>query len=385
MVRLAAIGLLLFSTLFSIARADVPAYWVPQQYVSPRALGMGNAFISVADDYNALLYNPAGLARLSEGELNLYVGGAMDSKVLKFYNDVNTASKSSDSTTDLANLISSNAGNHYYLRAPQLGGVLVRPKWGIAIIPFDLELDMDIHQNIGPTIDVTAVQDTTIAFGFATNIRTGHKDKLSIGTTVKGIYRAYYSQAILAPQLALNNQIFNKDAAQEGGTLDADVGMMYTPNVSRGGSFHFMRAAVPTFALTVQNVGDYGFPWSAKVLNPDKNPPPRLERRVNVGANFEFPSFWVFEPRFAIEEHDMLEKNFTPLKGFHAGVELSWKVRSWLQGGYRAGYSQGYFAVGASAKLGIFMLEIASWGEEIGTVNVHRENRRYIARASLDF
>ena len=31
-----------------------------------RPLAMGNAYVAVADDYNALFYNPAGLARIKE-------------------------------------------------------------------------------------------------------------------------------------------------------------------------------------------------------------------------------------------------------------------------------------------------------------------------------
>ncbi len=35
-------------------------------HFGPRPLAMGNAFIAVVDDYNALFYNPAGLARLKD-------------------------------------------------------------------------------------------------------------------------------------------------------------------------------------------------------------------------------------------------------------------------------------------------------------------------------
>jgi len=35
------------------------------QYLSPRALGMGDAFVALSDDYSGTYYNPAGLARLN--------------------------------------------------------------------------------------------------------------------------------------------------------------------------------------------------------------------------------------------------------------------------------------------------------------------------------
>ena len=37
-----------------------------------RPLAMGNAYVAVADDYNALFYNPAGLARLDSWSLEVF-------------------------------------------------------------------------------------------------------------------------------------------------------------------------------------------------------------------------------------------------------------------------------------------------------------------------
>src|ERR1035437_432241 len=39
--------------------------------VGPRAIGMGEAFAGVADDVNALYYNPAGLAYVPDKEFTL--------------------------------------------------------------------------------------------------------------------------------------------------------------------------------------------------------------------------------------------------------------------------------------------------------------------------
>lgn len=54
--RAAAVGLL--------AAGAAQAVQGPK-YLSGRALGMGDAFVALSDDYNALYYNPAGLARLN--------------------------------------------------------------------------------------------------------------------------------------------------------------------------------------------------------------------------------------------------------------------------------------------------------------------------------
>ncbi|MBK7961582.1 MAG: hypothetical protein IPK04_10540 [Bdellovibrionales bacterium] len=88
--------LLLVSVLFlsaSVWADSGVSNTIHHQYVSPRALGMGNAFVAVANDYNALFYNPAGLARLENGEVNLSMDfGATDS-FSAFAKDVSNAAK----------------------------------------------------------------------------------------------------------------------------------------------------------------------------------------------------------------------------------------------------------------------------------------------------
>lgn len=55
---------LLFAAAALVAADSAWAVRGPR-YLSGRALGMGNAFVALSDDYNALYYNPAGLARLN--------------------------------------------------------------------------------------------------------------------------------------------------------------------------------------------------------------------------------------------------------------------------------------------------------------------------------
>jgi len=52
---------------------------IMKQGMSARALGMGEAFVAVADDINAIGYNPAGLACLKTSEINFcYLKGLVD-------------------------------------------------------------------------------------------------------------------------------------------------------------------------------------------------------------------------------------------------------------------------------------------------------------------
>ncbi len=371
------------SLFFQTSAWAVINHVIPRQYVSPRALGMGDAFIAVADDYNTLFYNPAGLARLPEWQLNMFVGAAADADVSRFYQDLDSATKSKDATTKVANLVAENYGSHFHFRAPQLGAIWAKPRWGVGLIPMDLNMDLGIKQQVGPSINVVATQDATLGMGYGRNFKIG-KDLLSAGVVLKGIYRIYYAQAVLAPQLAIDKEIFRKENAMEGVTIDGDVGFLYSPELT-GSWFNFIRGSKPNFGLVVRNVAAYGFPLETKVVNKGATSPPSLVRVIDVGTAFSLGSFWVFKPRLAIDHRNIMHPNYSWRKGSHVGLELPWKVRSWWQGGWRVGLNQGYWTAGFSGTLGIFTLDVATYGEEVGTHEAPKENRRYMARASLDF
>lgn len=57
----------MFGAALLAGTAAAGSAWAVQgpKYLSGRALGMGDAFVALSDDYNALYYNPAGLARLN--------------------------------------------------------------------------------------------------------------------------------------------------------------------------------------------------------------------------------------------------------------------------------------------------------------------------------
>src|SRR5438105_3337630 len=110
-------------SLFATAMGAAPAFaaddtttstTIHHLYQSNRALGMGDAFTAVANDYSAIFYNPAGLARRDEGQVNLSIniGGAPGTYT--FYKDMDAIQKSDDSDlqkqTDIAQLIQDNYG-----------------------------------------------------------------------------------------------------------------------------------------------------------------------------------------------------------------------------------------------------------------------------------
>ncbi len=61
------------------------------------------------------------------------------------------------------------------------------------------------------------------------------------------------------------------------------------------------------------------------------------------------------------------------------------EVASLFRGGWRAGLNQGYWTAGFTGEFGVFKLDLATYGEEVGVEGVEIENRRFMTTMSLDF
>ena len=344
-------------------------------------MGMGNAFIAVADDHSGLLYNPASLALRKKGVIHTFLRAGIDGDYLDFADDLD---KSEGDATATSATIEKYYGDHLYSRVPTIGAVWARPRWGIAFIPADLSIDLTMNKLLGPSVGVNAYLDTTLAYGYGRFVNWGKlKKQLAIGGTVKAIHRAYYSDVVNAGTLAQGDDIFDLTKAKEGMTVDLDIGVMYIPKIkNRWINKHFK----PTFAMVIRNLADYGFPVQFEVFN-DENPqePPDLQRRVDFGAKFDLYKLWIFDPKFAIDIKDIGHDNWNIRKGFHAGAEMYWTMFNWWKGHWSAGINQGYWTAGFGARLAWFQIDLASWGEEVGAGDETQESRRYMVELSLDF
>lgn len=381
----------LFVALLSVVILWSPVSWakslnfgIDRQYISIRALGMGNAFSAVADDHSAIFYNPAALARREDGNIHAYlIKGGGDPDYLELVDDIKAASdlpNEDDQIPAIQDVLEKNLGNTYYARLAALGGFWVRPNWGIAFLPADLTLNIQ-PTNIGVlSLDVDARIDSTLAFSYARDLKWFGKDHFSMGITVKAIHRISYQDVVLPVDLVVNPDPFNTDRAGEGMTIDADIGTLYTPAAWKDAWFS------PTFALVVRNVGDYGFPINFGVIGKDsKEPEDSLQRTVDVGAKINVPNFWVFDPHFSFEIKDILHEKSTLTKSYHAGFEAYWKMFNWWKGHWAVGINQGHLTYGVGARLAWFQLDAVVWNEEVGTESVPKTSERYMVELSMDF
>lgn len=390
--RLRIIGLL--AALFSgplVATADDTgvSYSIHHHYVGPRPLGMGDAFVAVANDYNALFYNPAGLARRDDGEMNLLMDFEVTTSFFDFAQQVteaqNTPGTDAQKQAAVLAVLEKQYGRSFGTRGTLFSGILVRPNWGVAVIPADFTTEQTIHT--GPQVNTTLYLDSTVAFGYGDDIRRNVGGRLSWGVTAKAINRGYYSKAIDFIELATDPNMVKSSDMREGFGVDADIGFLYTPTIPQDGLFSAFRLARPTFGLVLRNVLETKFTSSMKLLNKEagSEPPEKMFRVIDVGTKWEYPSFWLFSGRGVMDVRDILHPRFSLRKGLHVGFEFDWTVASWWKGAYRFGLNEGYFTAGASALFSLFSLDLLTYAQDVGTYSNPVENRYYAVRMNINW
>lgn len=388
-------ALIITSTLtFSCATwAEDPSvsFRIHHQYQSVRAMGMGDAFVAVANDYSALFYNPAGLARREDSEINLSLEGGLTPKFIEFGKDLSNASQTpgTDSAKQEAimSAIQKVYGETYGFRFTPMAGIWARPKWALGVIPLDLSMEVIPHQQVGPSLDTTVYADTTVAMAWAQDVHWLSNARTSIGVTGKFVNRGFFSKGINAIEIAADSNLIKSTDLKEGYTVDADVGMIVTPEIPGEGWFwQAMKLARPSFGAVVRNIGEVGFGQSLKLFNKEKSDKPeRLYRVIDLGSKFELPQLGIFSGRAVADMRDIMHPRFSPRKGLHLGAEFDWRMTSWWKGQWRVGVNQGYFTAGFSALLGVFNLDLATYGEDVGTYTTPKQNRVYQMKMSLNF
>jgi hypothetical protein len=376
-LRIFFISILFSTTVFAQSNKALN-FGIRHGFEGTRAMGMGNAFTAVADDNTAIFYNPAGLSQLEKGESNWFIKLDADPEIKDFYDEIDTASKQTDSASALTNAIQKRYGDTFSLRLPSLGVLWARPNWGISFIPLDLSIDMGLNRAVGPGVNLTAIQDSTLAFSYNWKIKKWQNaGSFNVGVTTKLIYRVNVDEIVdIATIDQSDGEIFDKNDAKEGMTLDADVGFLWKGPWQ---SFN------PSASLVVRNIGDYGYFSNLKLVGDQTGAPQKLHRVIDLGYAMDLPSWWIWSSKVSFDIRDMLHPNWNYIKGTHLGVEFMWQVASWFRGGWRAGLNQGYWTAGFTGEFGFFKLDLASYGEEIGVQGTRNENRRVMMTMSLDF
>jgi hypothetical protein len=382
---------LLSWTYYFEANANLGWGRIHRGYQSPRALGMGDAFAAVSDDYASIFYNPAGLARIKNTQVNLSLDAGVTKSFSSFASEIERIGKIDDTiakSNAYVDLLQKNYGNIYGTRFGLFHGAIASEGWGFAVLPADVTLEFAVQNQAFPALATRLIADSTIAYGYGKRVLNDDLGgKLDWGVTGKFVNRTYMNMSFNVLDLVLDSNILNKTNMTDGYTLDADIGFLYSPFLSDNWFSQLLYLARPTFAVVIRNVlgGQFNNSFNLTDNGINLGKPEVMQRVIDIGTRWEYPEAWIFSGRGVMDFRNIGHSQYSFKKGLHLGFEFDWRIAGWWNGQYRLGLSQGYLTAGLSALLGIWRLDLVTYGEEVGTDKFPKESRTYMARFNLDF
>lgn len=326
----------------ALALPQQPKHYIAPSFIGVRPVAMGEAFTAIADDQNALYYNPAGLARLSGWSLEVFsfTLGA-NTNLTKNVSDVmgNTADAGGSKPSEMLELFEDHFGKNNHFRF-SLNPTFVRKNFGVGLM-LNQEMNMSLHPVNPSLLDLDSTTDADLRVSGALNFI---ENKLSLGATVFARNRYFvgdeleYSDADTFIKDKDNLQKNLEALMQSGLGFGADFGLLFSP----------VETWKPTFGLSVLNIGDVKFRKSP--LKAGSGTPEPLPQSINTGFSVT-PKYGMWTIRAAV---DFREINLaTPaVQKLSVGMEGAWRNIIRVQAGMKE------LAFTAGAELRLFVLNV---------------------------
>jgi hypothetical protein len=331
-------------------------------YSGVRCLGMGGACVAVVNDETALIVNPAALGKLRD----LY-GTIIDPEIESSGNNATMYStKAYSNPIDLTQVkeTADATREKYYHWKGQIFPSIVGKNFGLGLLgTYTLDAEMN---SAGTEMDTYYRNDYALVFGYNFRFFDG---RIKLGFNGKIISRIEVNNSTLDPTGALDLPTI----ASEGTGFSTDVGLILAAPWTY----------IPTLSAVVRNVGGTRFDKKDGLRLQASSRPTELKQDMDVGIAI-FPinsnrvrSTWTVEYRGVLTVKDETDT----AKRIHAGFELNMYDILFL----RAGYNQRYWTAGLELSSEHIQIQVASYGEEIGTVDSTREDRRLVGKFALRF
>lgn len=332
-------------------------------YRSAHYLGRGDTGIAVADDHEAILYNPAGIA---QGK-SIYKKIVLVSPMVEFSDDARSlVSELNADDADVSAILKSRVGKNEHIGLYNLTAIVLR-RAAIGVVAgatTDIlvykspdnggleSVDAKVRQTMGPTF--------TLAESF-------WNETVLIGGTFKYLQRGQAQiNANITDADSLKN-LQESDLYGVGYGTSSDLGLM----IKGGGMLQ------PAFGLTVNNLGGTTFtPTSSDAPVPDP-----LKQTVNLGFAVQ-PGTKISKFRLLGEYWDATNAlNTSPYKKLRFGGELSIKDSLGFTGGIAQGWSSG----GLYLDLVVLRIDGGIYIQEVSERAGVRPDKRLFVRVTAGF
>lgn len=341
-----------------------------------RPLAMGNAYVAVADDYNALFYNPAGLARLKEWDGEFFNPHAqISSNTIKAFSDLSElVAGASGDTNSVLDFLEKNTGKTHHVSFGMTPH-LVFPGVGFGV-GIDMGATIIVHREISTDLDFGP--ELVAPITYATNF---FEDRLSVGGSIKwvaqgGVDRNFSIQdiSVFSSNSKTSDSSDNspqlKDYIDGGYGVGFDVGLLFTP----------VKTMSPTLGISVTDIGGTSYQKADIGSNALDTPNLRLPS-VNTGISV-LP--WEADGMFLRASMDAHSINlpFHYSKKFNLGLE--WGYGSIIK--VQTGLHQGELSAGFQFDTFLFSCRFVTYAEQLGTIAGQDDNlrdRRYALQLKL--
>ncbi|WP_253720963.1 hypothetical protein [Bdellovibrio bacteriovorus] len=331
-------------------------------YSGVRCQAMGGACIAVTNDETALIVNPAALGKLRD-----FYGTIIDPEIELGYNAPGFYSEEAFSNPfsleDVAPALDKKRSSYYHAKA-QVFPSFVGRNFGVGLYGNYL-LDAEMSGD-GTTIDTYYRNDVAFILGFNFRFWDG---RIKLGFNTKLINRIEVDNQTLSATGPLDYD----SIASEGVGLSTDVGLILAA------PWKFL----PTVTAVVRDVGGTSFDQANGIRLDTVNRPNLIKQDIDVAAAL-FPihsnnirSAWTVEYRGLLTSGDEEDK----AKLIHGGFELNFGDAFF----FRGGYNQRYWTAGFEYSTEHFQWQLASYGEEVGTQDEPKEDRRYTMKFAYRF
>jgi hypothetical protein len=347
----AALLAALLTAVFGSAARAAPLY---EGWTSVRALGMGNAYVAVVKDNDAIFYNPAGIAAVSGFNWTI-ADPRVGANGLSAYQDFQNYQNNSS----IATLFESLYGSSVWVGG---GAKTALSLPGIGVAAFgNANADLGVNNPAYPTIDLNYYADYGVATAFGLEMIPG---VLRAGIGLKRVNRTGTQISAGASTLAqLSATLLQNQLKDRGTGYGMDLGMQLT----------IPSPVKPILAISWRDVGYTAFSFDEGAAAPAPIPP-----NLTLGAAIEFgiPGFHV-TPAVDYRYADRSDIQIGEKIGLGVEVQL-------LLINLRAGLDQGYYTLGVGLDFGLFRFDAATYGVELGAYAGQQQERRYVAQMTME-
>jgi hypothetical protein len=331
-------------------------------YNNTRSKSMGGASVALTSDETSLYRNAANLGSIRESYGTLIDPEFEGSS--KFLSQVTSKSTGKVfEVSEIMSILGSNLGQYYHAKA-QLTPSLIKRNIGIGLL-YRNEVSAEMNAT-GTNLDLRYQSDIGAVLGINFRLFDG---RIKVGGSVKAFSRI----EVVNAALPVAGPTDLATIGSEGLAYSFDGGIL----------FQAPWTYIPTLGVVVKDIGGTKFDKQDGLRLKANSRPATVPQSVDAAISI-FPiygnglrSVWTLEYSDVTNSRNDTDN----AKRVHAGIEINARDLFF----FRVGYNQRYWTAGFEISAEKFQWQVGSYGEEIGTEQAPREDRRLSTKISLRF